>query len=91
MTLATLLLELLFRGGRTPRDKRRQVRGITDRLRHRVVDVSVAGENRDRDPALVVAAVARSQSEECELRLRVADAVAANPRAELVGGEIDEA
>ena len=30
MTLATLRLELLFRGGRTPRDKRRQVRGITD-------------------------------------------------------------
>jgi uncharacterized protein len=90
MTLAPLRLELLFKGGRTPRDTRRQVRGITDRLR-RVVDVSVAGENRDRDPALVVAAVARSRSEECEPRPRVADAVAANPRAELVGGEIDEA
>jgi uncharacterized protein YlxP (DUF503 family) len=90
MTLAPLRLELLFKGGRTPRDTRRQVRGITDRLR-RVVDVSVAGENRDRDPALVVAAVARSRSEECEPRLQVADAVAANPRAELVGGEIDEA
>ncbi|MBV8266607.1 MAG: hypothetical protein JO252_09805, partial [Planctomycetaceae bacterium] len=45
MTLATLRLELLFKGGRTPRDERRQVRGIMDRLR-RVVDVSVAGEDR---------------------------------------------
>ena len=88
MTVATLRLELLFKGGRTPRDERRQVRGIMDRLR-RVVDVSVAGEDRDRDPAPVVAAVARPRSEECEMRLRVADA--ANPRAERVGGEIDEA
>ena len=88
MALATLRPELLFEVGRAPRDERRQARGIMDRLR-RVVDVSVAGEDRDRDPAPVVAAVARSRSEECEMRLRVAGA--ANPRAERVGGEIDEA
>ena len=88
MALATLRPELLFEVGRAPRDERRQARGIMDRLR-RVADVSVAGEDRDRAPAPVVAAVARPRSEECEMRLRVADA--ANPRAERVGGELDEA
>ncbi len=92
MTVAVLRLELLVGDCHTPRGKRRRMRAIMDKL-HRHFNVSVAEADLDGDPAravLVVAAASRSRREAREVLARVADAVAAHPRAELVGHEITE-
>ena len=68
------------------------MRAIMDKL-HRHFNVSVAEVDRDDDPAqavLVVAAVGRTRREVRELLERVADAVAAYPRAELLSHAITE-
>ena len=60
---------------------------------HRSFNVSVAAVDHDLDPSLAtlaVVAVARTRREVRELLDRVADAVAAYPRAELLSHDITE-
>jgi hypothetical protein len=60
---------------------------------HRYFNVSVAAEDYGIDPSLVtlaVVAVARTRREARELLDRVAEAVAAYPRAELLSHDITE-
>jgi uncharacterized protein YlxP (DUF503 family) len=68
------------------------MRAIMEKI-HRYFNVSVAAEDDDRDPSLAtlaVVAVARTRREARELLDRVADAVAAYPRAELLSHDITE-
>jgi uncharacterized protein len=92
MTVATLRLELRVNPGHSPREKRRCMRAIMDKL-HRYFNVSVAEADHTTDPAqsiLVVAAVSRTRCEVRETLVQIADAVAAYPRAELVSHAIIE-
>ena len=92
MTVATLRLNLRLGHCHTPRETRRRMRAIMDKI-HRYFNVSVAAEDDDHDPSLVtlaVVAVARTRREVRELLDRVADAVAAYPRAELLSHDITE-
>ncbi len=91
MTVATLRLELRFGNCDSLREKRRRMRAITRKL-HRHFNVSVSDDDRDdRAQALVaVAAVGRSRRDARETLERVADALAAYPRAELLGQAITE-
>ena len=92
MTVVTLRLEFRVSPYHSPRDKRRQLQAIMDKL-HRYFNVSVAGADSDAGPdaaVLVVAAVGRTRRDARETLERVADAVAAHPRAEVVGHAITE-
>ena len=92
MTVATLRLKLLVVDGHTTRGKRRLMRAIMEKL-HRHFNVSVAEGDHDADPAqadLNVVVVARTRREARETLARVADAVAAHPRAELLSHAILE-
>jgi uncharacterized protein YlxP (DUF503 family) len=92
MTVATLRLELRVGNCYTQREKRRRMQAIMSKL-HRHFNVSVAEADRDDDPShalLVVAAVARNRRDARETLDRVADAVAAYPRAELLSQTITE-
>jgi uncharacterized protein YlxP (DUF503 family) len=92
MTVATLRLELLVGNCQSLREKRRRMRTIVSKL-HRHFNVSVAEADRDNDPAsalLVVATVGRTRRDARETLERVADAVAAYPRAVLLRQEITE-
>jgi len=92
MTVATLRLNLRVIQCPTARDRRRQLQAIAGRL-HQAFNVAVATgdghESADR-AVLVVATVGRSRREARETLLRVADAVAAHPRAELLDHEFTE-
>ncbi len=92
MTVATLRLDLLVTDCRTPREKRRLMRAIMEKL-HRHFNVSVAEGDHDANPSesdLTVVVVARTRREARETLARVADAVAAHPRAELLSHAILE-
>lgn len=91
MTVATLCLELLVTDCTTLRAKRRCTRAILDKL-HRHFNVAVAEmEDRDRAHArLAVVTVARTRHEARERLERVAEAVAAHPRAALLSQVITE-
>jgi uncharacterized protein YlxP (DUF503 family) len=92
MTVATLYLELLVTNCTNPRAKRRCTRAILDKL-HRHFNVAVADLDEDRDPAharLAVVTVARTRHEARERLERVAEAVAAHPRAALLSQVITE-
>ena len=92
MTVATLRLKLLVADCHTTREKRRLMRAIMEKL-HRHFNVSVAEGDHDANPAqseLTVVVVARTRREARETLARVADAVAAHPRAELLSHAILE-
>jgi uncharacterized protein YlxP (DUF503 family) len=91
MTVATLCLELLVTDCTTLRAKRRCTRAIMDKL-HRHFNIAVA-ECEDHDPAraeIAVVTVARTRHEARERLRRVAEAVAAHPRAALLRQVITE-
>jgi len=90
MFLAILRIELRIADG--PRAKRRTVRAIEEKI-HRHFNVSVAEvdrSNHSSESVLGVAAVAASRREVREILDRVADAVAAHPRAEVLSVEQDD-
>jgi len=92
MTVATLRLELRVGNCYNLREKRRRMRAILSKL-HRHFNVAVAEDDRDDDPAhalIVVATVGRSRRDTRETLDRVADAVAAYPRADLLSQVITE-
>jgi uncharacterized protein len=92
MTVVTLRLDLRVIPYHSPRDTRRQLQAIMDKL-HRYFNVSVAGADGDASPdaaVLVVAAVGRTRRDARETLERVADAVAAHPRAEVLRHAITE-
>lgn len=92
MTVATLRLRMLIADCRTTREKRRFMRAIMEKL-HRHFNVSVAEGDHDANPAqsdLTVVVVAPTRREAREILARVADAVAAHPRAELLSHAILE-
>ncbi len=90
MYLATLRIEVRIDDG--PRAKRRTVRAIVDKI-HRHFNVSVAEVDRSGHPSesvLGVAAIAPSRREAREILDRVADAVAAHPRAEVLESRLTD-
>jgi uncharacterized protein YlxP (DUF503 family) len=92
MTVATLRLDLRFTHCTTARDKKRQMQAIMDRL-HRSFNVSVANAGTDETAdraVLVAAAVGRTRRDARQTLERVADAVAAYPRAEVLAHDFTE-
>jgi uncharacterized protein len=92
MTIVTLRLDLRVSQCHSPRDLRRQLQAIMDKL-HRHFNVSVASAESEGEPGvavLVVAALGRTRRDARETLERVADAVAAHPRAEVLGHAITE-
>lgn len=92
MTVVTLRLDLRVTPCPSTRELRRQMRVIMDKL-HRHFNVSVADAEQDGPPGvavLLVAAVGRTRREARETVERVADAVAAHPRAEVLAHAISE-
>lgn len=88
MTVSTLRIDLRV----AHRDKRRQLQAIMDKL-HRSFNVSVAAADGELGPdsaVLVAAAVGKTRRDARETLERVADAVAAHPRAEVLASEITE-
>jgi uncharacterized protein YlxP (DUF503 family) len=92
MTVATLRLDLRVSHCQAPRDKRRQMQAIMDKL-HRHFNVSVAdadGPPGSDEAVLLVATVGRTRRDARETLERVADAVAAHPSAEVLALAIIE-
>jgi uncharacterized protein YlxP (DUF503 family) len=90
MFLAVLRLEVRIID--SPRAKRRTVRAILDKIHHKF-NVSVAEVDRVNHPSesvLGVSAIAATRKEVREVLDRVADAVAAHPRAEILLLDITE-
>jgi|GEM_PF-1201360 len=92
MTVVTLRLDFRLHPCPSPRDARRQIQAIMDKL-HRHFNVSVAGAEGEGRPdlaVLLVAAAAKNRKEARETLERVADALAAHPRVEVLGHDITE-
>ena len=92
MNVATLRLELRVADCLTLGQKRRRLARIIGRL-HRHFNVSVAEVDalgRPGEAVLGVAAVAATRREAREILARVADALNAHPRAELIGTALRE-
>jgi uncharacterized protein YlxP (DUF503 family) len=92
MTVLTLRLDLRVSPCPSARDKRRQMQAIVDKL-HRHFNVSAVEADGDGNPeqaVLVVAAVGRTRRDARETIARVADAVAAHPRAEVLAQAVSE-
>lgn len=92
MTVVTLRLELRLARCSTARQARRQLEGIMEKLQ-RHFNVSVAGSEADGGPdlaVLLVAAAGRTRKDARSTLERVADALAAHPRAEVLGHAITE-
>jgi uncharacterized protein YlxP (DUF503 family) len=90
MFVAILRLEVLIAD--SPRAKRRTVQEMLDKL-HQRFNVSVAEVDRVNHPSesvLGIAAVAATRKEVREILDRVADAVTAHPRAEVLKLELTE-
>jgi uncharacterized protein YlxP (DUF503 family) len=90
MYLAMLRLEVRISDG--PRGKRRTVQAMLDKL-HRNFNVSVSEVDRSNhasESVLGFAAIAETRREVREVLDRVADAVAAHPRAEILVMELTE-
>jgi uncharacterized protein YlxP (DUF503 family) len=86
------MLRLCVRIDDAPRARRRTVQTMLDKL-HAHFNVSVAEVDRPGHSAEVmigVAALAPTRKEVREVLDRVADAIAAHPRAEVVSVELDE-
>ena len=92
MYVATLRLELRVTDCQAPREKRRRLRAIMDKLR-RHFNVSIAevdGLDQPSEATLGVVAVAGSRREALAVLDRVADALGVHPRLELVRHAIHE-
>jgi uncharacterized protein YlxP (DUF503 family) len=92
VTVVTLRMGLRVLRCSSPREKRRQVQDILVRL-HRGFNVSVAADDGDGGPdhtVLFAAAVARTRRDAREILERLADAVAAHPRTEVLAHEFQE-
>lgn len=92
MTVVTLRLDLRFSPCSSARDARRQVQAIMDKL-HKHFNVSVAsheGEGGHDRALLLVAAAGRNRKEARETLVRVADALASHPKAEILGQDVTE-
>jgi uncharacterized protein YlxP (DUF503 family) len=92
MTVATLRIELRVIQSQTQGDTRRQMRAIMAKL-HRAFNVAVASAEPGKEPGaavLMVATVAPTRRLARENLERVADVVAAHPRAEILGHAITE-
>lgn len=92
MILATLRLELHVVNCESLRDKRRRMQAIMSKLRQHF-NISITEDGRIDDPAhalLIVAVVGRVRRDAHETLERVAEAVAAYPRAELLSQVITE-
>lgn len=92
MTVATLRLELRVGPCDSSREKKRRIQAILTKLRQHF-NISIAEDGRSDDPTLatlVVAVVGRTRREARETLDRVADALAAYPRAELLSQVITE-
>lgn len=92
MTVATLRIVLRVVACAGTGDKRRQLRTILETL-HKHFNVSVAEGDAPGGPdqaVLIVAAVGRARRDARETLERVADAVAAHPRAEVLQQTITE-
>jgi uncharacterized protein YlxP (DUF503 family) len=92
MTVVTLRIDLRVGPCQSAGEKRRQLQAIMDKL-HRHFNVSVAGSDGGAGPdsaVLVLAAVGRTRRDARETLARVADAVAAHPRAEVLGHAFSE-
>ncbi len=90
MYLAMLRLEIRIHDG--PRARRRTVQAMTEKI-HRHFNVSVAEVDRIHHPSesvLAVAAVGLSRKDVRKMLDRVADAVTAHPRAEVLSLELTE-
>ena len=90
MYLAMIRLEVRIHD--SPRAKRRTVRSILDKL-HRNFNVSVSEVDRSNHPSesvIGIAAIAPTRREVREVLDRVADAVAAHPRAEILVLDLTE-
>lgn len=90
MYLAMLRVEV--RIDDPPRAKRRTVRAILDKI-HRNFNVSVAELDRPGHPSesvLGIAAIGPNRKEVREILDRVADALGAHPRAEILALELTE-
>lgn len=92
MTVVTLRLDLRLARCSTSREARRQLEGIMEKL-HRHFNVSVAGsevEGGSDLAVLLVAAAGRTRKDARATLERVADALSAHPRAEVLGHAITE-
>ena len=92
MHVATLRLEIRVRDCTVARVKRRRVRAIVEKL-HRHFNVSVAEVDLREHPdevVLAAAAVAETRREAREPLGRIADALTAHPRVELLARELIE-
>ncbi|MGE3821632.1 MAG: DUF503 family protein [Isosphaeraceae bacterium] len=93
MTFATLRIDLRVVLCASPKDRHRQMRSILETIHtHFNVAVAEGEEPHAHDQAvLFAAAVARTRREALEILERVADAVSAHPRAEVLHVAISEA
>jgi uncharacterized protein YlxP (DUF503 family) len=91
MTVAVLRLDLRLGPGLARGEARRELQAIMDKLhRHFNVSVAAADGPGESGAAVLVAAAARSRRDARQTLERVADAVAAHPRAEVLGLAITE-
>ena len=92
MTVVTLRLDLRFNPCGSAREARRQVGAIAEKL-HRHFNVSAAGaegEGGHDQAVLLIAAAGRTRKEAREVLDRVADALTAHPRTEILAHAITE-
>lgn len=92
MTFATLRIDLRVVPCASPRDRHRQMRAILETI-HKHFNVGVAEGEPPAAPdraVLCAAAVARTRREAREVLERVAEAVSAHPRAEVLHVAIHE-
>ena len=92
MNVATLRLELRVGDCSTLRQKRRRLRRIVDRLRRHfnVAAAEVGALDRPSEAVLGFASVGATRREARDVLIRVAEAVAAHPRAEVLAREFEE-
>ncbi len=92
MPVVSLVLELRFAGCITAKQKSNQAEVILAKLRRHfnICGTDLSRGNETETTALGFAAVARTRREAREILERVADAVAAHPRAEILKAAFDE-
>jgi uncharacterized protein len=92
MTVVSMVLEVGFEGCTSAKQRRAEADAILGRLR-RHFNVSIVELNpsaTDHVAALGFATIARTRREARELLKRVADAVAAHPRAEILKAHFED-
>ena len=92
MNVATLRLELRVGDCSTLRQKRRRLRRIVDRLRRHfnVAAAEVGSWDRPSEAVLGFAAIGATRREARDVLIRLAEAVDAHPRAEVLAREFEE-